>query len=300
MPKQLPKLLITGISGFLGRHFLNAPPKNWSCIGLYQQNPVFKSPFPTFALDLTDESAVSFFLDYHCPDAIIHLAALSNPNFCEKHPDLSASINVEVSARLANWCAQSGARFLFASTDLVFDGQHAPYDETYPIQPVNIYGRHKAEAEERIQVLYPQAGVARLPLMFGHPGTKLGFMANWLAQLEKGQPIKAFTDEYRTAAAAYEVLAGLLLLLEKKVSGIWHLGGVERMSRFDFAQKMARTFGHPVHLIQASRQAEVNMAAKRPADVSLNSNKAFELGYVASKTESALEAIQRQWSSPKL
>ena len=291
MPNELPKLLITGVSGFLGSHFLSIFSEEWNLIGTFHQNAVRSNQVATYPLDLQNSSEVNLFLQKHQPQAILHLAAMSNANYCEQDPTTSFVVNVQSSLDMAQFCADEKIPFLFASTDLVFDGQQAPYSESDPTDPVNIYGKHKVIAEQNILKTYPRAIIARLPLMFGHSNSAPNFMTAWLSQLREGKIIKAFTDEYRTAAAAHEVIGGLLLLLRKKVSGIWHLGGAERMSRYDFALKMANYYNLNPNLIEASRQKEVKMAAGRPADVSLNSDKAFALGYQVSKLEVALDKI---------
>ncbi len=270
-------ILITGISGFLGRHFAELTTPERRLIGFYHRREIRFPDLPTHPADLTDEGALRKKLEALPPlAAVIHLAAVSNPNSCEEKVEAARRVNVDASIHLARYCAEQRIPFLFASTDLIFDGERAPYAPEDQPEPVNEYGRQKVAAEQAIRRLYPAATIARLPLMYG---AGANFMPAWLEKLRDGQPIHAFTDEYRTAAYAGDVARGLLLLLDKGLSGNWHLGGPERISRYDFAVAMARAFELPEHLVRPSRQADVKMPAQRPADVSLDSEKANACGY---------------------
>ncbi|MFK8006102.1 MAG: NAD(P)-dependent oxidoreductase [Saprospiraceae bacterium] len=286
----MKKLLITGISGFLGWHIATHLQTDFELIGIYNKTkPEFKN-IQLEQLDLTDQSTLSIFLKKHQPDAILHLAANSNPNDCEQNP-LSKIINVDVTEYLAQYCADENIPFLFTSTDLIFDGKNAPYTVTNLPNPIMIYGKQKLEAEQRVLKVFPKAIIARMPLMYGLPKNGLGFMNAWLRNLQAGKNVYCFTDEYRTATFAGDAAQGIFALLKNKVSGVFHLGGPERMSRFEFATQMAEHFGLDKNLIIPSLQKDVNMAAKRPADVSLTSNKTFTFGFLPKKVKENLEKL---------
>ena len=127
---------------------------------------------------------------------------------------------------------------------------------------------------------HPNACIARMPLMYGTPDNGKGFMNAWIRNLKEGKTIGAFTDEYRTAVDGKTAARGLFLLLEKEVNGIWHLGGKERLSRYEFAIRMAKENNLDASLINPVLQKDIKMAAARPADVSLDSSKAFGLSLI--------------------
>lgn len=284
-------LLITGISGFLGRHFAELFVDGWQVLGWRHRQDFTCPGLRIQAVDLMDTERLPGLLQKQKPDAVLHLAAASNPNFCEENPALTHRINVAASLQLARYCAERGLPFLFASTDLVFDGEQAPYVVTDRPSPISVYGRQKAEAEAGVLALHPGAGIARLPLMYG---AGANFLPAWIEKGRRGEAIPAFTDEYRSPAPAADVARGLLLLLEKEVSGIWHLGGPERVSRYEFGLQMAAVFGFPQELIRPGRRADVSMPAPRPADVSLDSSESFALGYRPHDVRRGLEEVSRQ------
>jgi len=286
----MKKLLVTGISGFLGWHMAMHEQYEWQLTGIYNSQFVELPNVEIAHCDLTDKRALRNFINQLKPDAIVHLAANSNANFCEHNSTDSRAINVSASAQLAELAKEVKVPFLFTSTDLVFDGTKAPYKEDDPTTPVSVYGAHKELAEQKIRDNYPSSIIARMPLMYGLADTADSFASHWIRKLKNGEVVHAFTDEYRTALSGHDAAAALFLLLEKNASGTWHLGGGERLSRYDFATEMAKQFDLPTHLIKASVQADVNMAAKRPPDVSLNSEKAKAIGF---NPHSTIEALQK-------
>ncbi|WP_448597274.1 SDR family oxidoreductase [Thermoleptolyngbya sp.] len=290
-PSAPKTLLITGISGFLGWHLYQATRASWTVYGTYQTRPVSFADANVRSLDLTDFAALKqAFADIR-PDAVIHTAALSQPNVCQTQPDLSRRINVLASLDLAGLCADAGIPFVFTSTDLVFDGHHAPYREADPVCPVSLYGEQKAEAEAGILSRYPNAAVCRMPLMFGHAPTAPSFLQPFLQKLRDGETLRLFTDEFRTPISGRDAAKGLLLALEK-VQGLVHLGGPERLSRYDFGLLMARAFDLSTDAICPCKQADVPMPAPRPPDVSMDSSYAFSLGYAPGGVLGELEALR--------
>jgi dTDP-4-dehydrorhamnose reductase len=279
MKKNLRKLLVTGASGFLGWMVCHQARKDWLVYGTYNSHPVGINDATTLHLDLTDYAGLKQCLKEIKPDAVIHTAAASRPDYCQKHPEESHAINVDVPADIAGLCADMDIPFVFTSSDLVFDGRHAPYKEDDPVNPVNLYGEQKALAEREILDRYPEAAVCRMPLMFGDESPAYAsFFQTMVDAIKSGGELKLFTDEYRTPVSSRTAAHGLLIALEK-VHGLIHLGGRERVSRYDFGVMLADVMGVTDAGLIALRQNDITLPAPRAADVSLDSSKAFALGY---------------------
>ena len=290
----MKRLLVTGASGFLGWYICRAAQSNWRVYGTYYQHSINIPGVSLQHLDLSDAEAVQLWLGQIQPEAIIHTAALSQPNRCEQEPEQSYRINVKAARILAQYCGQREIPFAFTSTDQVFNGRSAPYCEIDAPSPINVYGRHKAEAERIIAEAHPAAAICRMPLMYGAATpTAKSFLQGFLRTLKTGQSLRLFIDEYRSPAYAEDAAQGLLLALDN-VQGILHLGGPQRLSRYEFGLLMAKAFRLDASLIVPSRQADVPMAAARPADVSSDSRKAFALGYAPRRAEVALATIAQQ------
>lgn len=276
----MKKLLVTGVSGFLGWNLAQLSKKNWQVYGTYFSHALEITGINLCKVDLTDFLAIEkLFLEIK-PDAVIHLAAQSQPNFCQKNPEISHQVNVASTINLAKLAAEFQIPFLFTSTDLVFEGTKPPYQESDRVCPINLYGEHKAEAERGILNVYPASIICRMPLMFGIPSPcSQSFIQPFIQTLTVGKSLSLFEDEMRSPVSGKTASEGILLALEKCRGEILHLGGKQSISRYQFGLLMAEKLGLPTDKISACLQADVPMPAPRPRDVSLNSAKAYDLGY---------------------
>ncbi len=288
----MKKLLVTGASGFLGWNLCHVAKQNWQVSGTYFTNSVALDDVDFYKVNLTDYTALKQFLTTLQPDAVIHLAAASKPNFCQTNAEISYSINVTASVYLAQLCAAVNIPFVFTSTDLVFDGQDSFYKESDSVSPICIYGEHKVIAEQKIQEIYPVAALCRMPLMFGLPSPVANsFIQGFIKTLKAGQELNLFVDEFRTPVSATTAAQGLLLALEKQVQGILHLGGKERISRYEFGLLLAKICHLNSDLIVQGKQQDLVMAAPRSPDTSLDSSKAWQLGYQTLSLQEELIAM---------
>ena len=167
-PTTSPRLLITGAGGFLGGALCSLAERHWEVFGTYFRRQPRLPGVHLVKADLTRRDRLEALLTEVRPRAVIHAAAVADVTYCHQHEKQTADINIRVPARLAAWCAREKVPYGFTSTDLVFDGRHAPYDELGAVDPLNVYARQKAEAERRIMENDDQAVIFRLPLMIGH------------------------------------------------------------------------------------------------------------------------------------
>ena len=288
----MKKLLVTGASGFLGWHLCQLAKQEWEVYGTYLAHAAEIPDVTLLKVDLTRFQELQHLFSEIQPAAVIHTAAQSSPNVCQTHPDETHAINVAASEYIADLCADQTIPCAFTSTDLVFDGLNPPYRETDPVCPVNRYGEQKVMAEEKMLERYPLTAICRMPLMFGiATPTATSFLQPFIQTLREGKQLKLFTDEFRTPVSGTTAAQGLLLALAK-VKGYIHLGGKERVSRYDFGRLLVEVLQLPDLGLQACRQRDVEMAAPRAADVSLDSSLAFSLGYTPASLREELETLQ--------
>jgi len=293
----MKKLLITGASGFLGWHLCQIAKQEWEVYGTYFSHTLEIPGIKMLKVDLVDFQELKQIFDAVQPAAVIHTAAISQPNFCQTHPDESHAINVTASCNIAGLCADSSISCAFTSTDLVFDGLNAPYRETDPVCPVNIYGEQKVMAEEGMLKRYPMTAICRMPLMFGNETpTATSFIQPFIQTLKQGKELNLFIDEFRTPVSGKTAAKGLLLALEK-VNGLIHLGGKEIISRYDFGRLLVEVFQLAPDGLKGCQQKDVKMAAPRPSDVSLDSSKAFSLGYQPLSLREELQDLGKNFSN---
>ena len=212
------KILITGGSGFLGSRLAYC----------YRDQYDLLLP-PHSELNISHEESVRAYLEEHRPEAVIHCAALSNTWYCEQHPEESHKVNVQGTVRIAKACKLTGAKLIFMSSDQVYNGTtgSGALKEEEVLQPVNIYGRHKLEAEQRTLMNLPDAVGLRLTWMYDLPDSRMKLNSNILVNLQKasdeGIVIKAATHEFRGVTYVWDVVRNM----EKALSlpgGIYNFG----------------------------------------------------------------------------
>ena len=263
--------LVTGAGGQFGsvllRELVDRDP---SALGLI--SPSGPAPFvgETVRVDLTDRDALAEVVRGARPAVIIHAAALTNVSAAFEDPALATQMNVDTTVRLAELAGEVGARFVFVSTDLVFDGTRAPYGEGAAPSPLSIYGRTKAEAE-RLVLQFTGALIVRPPLMYGLPAApRETTFVNQLSAIRDGNALRLFEDEFRTPIALIDAARSIIHAAQSDHVGVLHVAGPERLSRLEMGRLAAHALGRSDRNIIPTRQREMQFAEPRPADVSLD------------------------------
>ena len=257
-----PVVLVTGAAGLIGHYLLTTAPRwvpDWDVRGLTRQD-----------VDLTDEATVRQLWREHQPALVIHCAAISRPAVCEQDPALATKVNVGTTALLASLAGE--IPLLFLSSDQVFDGRQGWYVETDRINPINRYGETKAAAEQLV-LSNPRHTVIRLALT---AGTSLAgdrsFVEDMCRSVGQGQRLTLFTDEFRSPVPAGVVARAIWELIGQKVSGLYHLGGTERLSRMDIGEALTTWYPELASCLQPGSVAEYR-GPLRPPDLSMRCDK---------------------------
>ena len=227
----------------------------------------------TRSMDLADLDTVqSAILDFF-PDVIINAAGVTEPAICDQDPERSARLNVDLPEKLALLAHHLSARFIHFSSEQVFDGSRPPYRAGDPPAPTNLYGRQKAESEQKVHRAAPESAVTlRVPLLSGNSLTGTRSLHERLFALwAGGQCARLYVDEIRQACSADNLAAVAVELCERTdLQGIHHWAGSERLSRFEIGRRILRRFGLPEDLVSAARRSDDPGSAGRPADLSLD------------------------------
>jgi dTDP-4-dehydrorhamnose reductase len=267
------RLLVTGASGQLGAYLLRRLHGTGGVTAWSGSRTGTLFGAPLRPVDLGDEGAVATAFGEARPDAVIHAAAWARVGDCARDPETARRVNAGGTALLADLAAAAGARLVHVSTDLVFDGEHAPYREDDPAARVSVYGRTKLAAESAARAA-PRAVVARVSLLYGPSlAGRPSFFDEQVAAMRAGRPLTLFADEWRTPLDLDTAAMALLALARADVTGVLHVGGPERFSRLEMGLRLARFLGVDAGNVIAARRADVPAAEPRPRDVSLDSSR---------------------------
>lgn len=260
--------LVTGASGQLGAYLLDA----------LSQQSVLAWKGSRGQVDLRDRTALVREIRQVAPSVILHAAALARVGDCFRDPAQAHAVNTLATAVLAEEAAHLGTRLVYVSTDMVFDGEAAPYRETDPPRPISVYGRSKAEGERAV-LCWPGHLVVRVSLLFGPSRAgRPSFFDEMVSCLREGKPVKLFHDEWRTPLDYQTAAHALVALAKGDQTGILHLGGPEKMSRLEMGQRLARLLGKSAAVLQGIGRQEVALSEPRPRDLSLDCSR-WRTGY---------------------
>ena len=230
-------ILITGSSGFLGSRLAVYLAKRYDLL------------LPTHSeLNVSREDTVLAYMEEHRPKVVIHCAALSNTWYCEQHPEESHRVNVQGTVKMAKACKRIGAKFIFMSSDQVYNGTIAsgPLREDCLLQPVNVYGRHKLEAEQRALLNLHESVGLRLTWMYDMPDSKMKLNSNILVNLQKasreGSVINVATHEYRGVTDVWEVVRNIERVLNLP-GGVYNFGSGNSLDSYSLFVETARLMG---------------------------------------------------------
>ena len=255
------RILITGASGNLGHYLLKQAPDSVSIYGAWHQHP---AAIDGEAADLADEAAVARLLDHAQADLVIHTAF--------SYDDMPRNI-VQASELLAKGCARENCPMIYISSDMIFDGQRAPWDEGAAPCPISDYGRAKAEAEARVQEQLPNATIIRNSLIIGLD--PMNSSSAWFFKaLEAGEEVTLYEDEIRSPIDADDLACQvweIALLPSASAAGIWHLAGPEHLSRYELGMTLIKDSRLNPDLIK-----KATCPPERPRDLRLDCTRSIK------------------------
>ncbi len=276
---MMRKILITGISGFLGWNLFQRLRGSFPVVGTYSRHRPRLPEEAVRALDLRDPGAAETVCREISPSVIVHCAALTSPAACLRDPGLAREVNTGGTERIARAARRIGARLIYISTDRVFDGRKGDYREEDAPNPLGPYGQSKLAGEELVREILPGHPILRLPLMYGPPspfsGSSLDFIFKGFRERSR---INLFIDQFRTPLYVEDAGGGIELLLTKPELGeTYHLGGGERINRAEFGYRTAEIFDYDPSVINPVRMSEMPHYPPSPPDASLNSDLFFRV-----------------------
>ena len=261
-----PVAWVTGAGGMIGSYLIRFAPQYataWEVKALARPD-----------LDLTDFQTVRERFEKDQPVLVIHCAAMTRTPDCQANPALAQKLNVEMTAHLAELA--KGIQFFFFSSDMVFDGRKGNYDESSLPNPLGVYAETKVAAE-KIVLSNPKHTVIRTSLNVGASPTRdRGFNEQMINDWKRGKKLRLFSDEFRCPIPAEVTARSTWELAAKNRTGLYHVAGRERLSRWQIGQLLAPRWPELNPQIEPCSRKEYT-GAPRPEDTSMNCAKAQKI-----------------------
>jgi dTDP-4-dehydrorhamnose reductase len=247
-------IIITGGSGLVGSNIIDKISKKkeykkYELISI-DRNPASTKNCKNLQIDILDRDKI-LDLEKLKPALIMHCAALANISFCQQNKEIAYKVNVEGTRNIAELAKRAGAKLIYLSTDVVFDGKKGNYKEEDEAKPLNEYGRTKFLGEKEALKMNPDTIVARINL-FGKSiaPNKPGFFESIIQSLSSGKEYNAFYDVIFCPLFIDVLIDYLIGLYEKDANGIFHVAASEHLSRYDFAMLTAEVLGYDKNLVK--------------------------------------------------
>ncbi len=233
--------------------------------------------------DITSASKGRELMELHRPDVVLNLAAMTDVDGCEDGEDMARRVNAEGAGTVAGLCAAAGARLVHMSTDYVFDGtKGSPYREDDETGPASAYGRTKLAGERMVLERLPGAAVVRTQWLYGKGGRNFVDTITDLAR--RHGKVRVVNDQRGSPTWARDLAAPISSIVEKGLSGIYHVSNTGSCTWFEFAKAIFSILNMNVETSPIT-SGELGRKAARPA------NSVFDL----TKLEGSTGIRMRGW-----
>jgi len=265
------RLLITGTNGLLGNKAVVVANQNYEVMPLHHAKPLHDN---SLEVDIVNKEQVLSIFRKLRPNAVIHAAAETNVDKCETQKEHAWNVNVKGTRNVAEACDEVGAKLVHISTDYVFDGEKGHYKEEDNPNPISYYGLTKLEGERQVVAHCRNYAILRTSVLYGWHPWKQNFATWVISQLRQNKEISVVEDHYNTPTLADNLAEMIPEVLQRGLKGLYHASGSERISRYEFAKKIAESFQLDSNLIKPAKMSQLAAwIAKRPRDSSLSTDK---------------------------
>jgi dTDP-4-dehydrorhamnose reductase len=291
------KVLVVGGSGLLGSRITKLFCSKFETYATYSTNKPPLRECELIKLNVIERDSVIKLIEEIHPEVVVHTAALTDVDYCEKHKKETWKLNVIGTRNVLEGCEKAGARMVYISTDYVFDGVRGNYCEEDSVNPVSYYGTSKLEGEKLLAAGKVDYSIGRVSVVYGWngPWQRLNFVTWVIKNLSEGKSIKVVDDQYNTPTLADNGAEAVYLMVKNHSQGIYHITGCECINRYEFALKVAEVFELDNSKIILGKTSELYQLARRPFNSCLSTKKAErELGYKPLKVSEGLAVMRRQ------
>ena len=269
------KFLVTGSAGLIGHQVVKDLSETHEVFSCYNKSkPEFGIPTK---MDLLNHEMISNVLSEKNPDIVIHLGAMTAVDLCDTQQDNALKINSQATEILAKECSKINSFMVYVSTDYVFNGNSGLYKENDVTNPLGFYGKSKLLGEKSIQNFSSNWCIARTSTPFGLHPTKKSFPIWVIENLQKQKQIDVLTDQFTSPTYVPSLSRMLIEISERHLTGIIHVAGASKISRYEMASLVSDKLGLDGKLLREISINDIKWEAQRPKDSSLNVSKAISI-----------------------
>jgi dTDP-4-dehydrorhamnose reductase len=293
--KSKETILITGCHGFVGQHVVRLFVEESLFAGM-EKEPRIRG---YHTMDVTQRAAVRDVIGLAKPNVIVNCAGFVKVDDAETQREAAWRTNVTALEHLSEIARKVDARIVHISSDLVFDGLRSPYTELDTPHPINYYGRTKLASENVLRTCGIEYTIFRTSSIYGATDhANANYALSVIASLEAGKPVMAATDLISAPTLVDDLALAIVRATERRRLGLYHAGGPEMITRFEFANRIAEMFGLNASMILPTTVAELRSSgrwrAERPSRNGLVSLKAqTDLGIRLSNVDDGLRVMER-------
>ena len=227
----MTRILVTGVSGLLGINLAHETMRTYDIVGV-DRGKLVNAPFKIWKADLLDPGAVDAILNSVRPNWLINCAALADLEACENTPYLARALNTDLPAQMAKACRSRDISFAHISTDAVFDGEKDGfYTEEDSPNPLGVYSQTKLDGEHAVLDENKNAIVARVNFYGWSLSGKRSLAEFFHHNLTNNKSMSGFTDVIFCPMFVNHTARILIKMLEKNLSGLYHLVVTQAMSK---------------------------------------------------------------------
>ena len=267
------KFLVTGSAGLIGRQVVKDLSETHEVFSCYNKSKPEHGNI--IKMDLLNHEMISNVMSEKKPDVVIHLGAMTAVDLCDTQQDNALKINSQATEILAKECSKINSFMVYVSTDYVFDGNTGMYEENDTTNPLGFYGKSKLLGEKSIQNFSSNWCIARTSTPFGLHPTKKSFPIWVIENLQKQKQIDVLTDQFTSPTYVPNLSRMLIEISERHLTGIIHVAGASKISRYEMASLVSDKLGLDGKLLREISINDIKWEAQRPKDSSLNVSKAI-------------------------
>ncbi|MHB8108763.1 MAG: SDR family oxidoreductase [Syntrophorhabdaceae bacterium] len=271
------RILITGGTGLIGKAFIENRSGKDAIVATYLGTYTMEDyeGVTYVRSDIRDlEGNVRIFREYK-PEVVIHTASIGSPDYAETHRKETHDVNITGARNILSICEKVGAKYIYISSNGIYDGDRAPYGEESNAEPVNYYGEVKLKAEMMAREAKVQCAIVRPILIYGwnYAFERSNIVTQTILKLQRGEVMKAYDDVYANPLFNHSCAMAIWEIIRRGKYDVFNIAGADRVSIYQLLRKVAEIFDVDGDLIEPVQQGYFNELVKRPKDTSFRTEK---------------------------